>query len=100
PRAIPNRVASRTAVSPMEREESGACSTNHGLGDILLPPIGTMLMDSVPPATITSAPPDMIRSAAVAIACKPEEQNRLIVMAEASIGTPARRDAVRATLIP
>ena len=37
-------------------------------------------MDSVPPATITSAPPAMMRSAAMAIACRPEEQKRLMVM--------------------
>ena len=28
-----------------------------GLGEILLPPIGIIDMDSVPPATMTSAPP-------------------------------------------
>ena len=41
-----------------------------------------MLMDSVPPARITSAWPSMMRSAAMAMACRPEEQKRLMVMAE------------------
>src|SRR2546429_7184355 len=31
--------------------------SSHGLGEILLPPMGTMDMDSVPPATMTSAEP-------------------------------------------
>ena len=57
-------------------------------------------MDSVPPATITSAPPLMMRSAAIAIACKPEEQKRLMVSAETSTGSPARSEAMRATFIP
>src|SRR5271156_668783 len=49
---------------------------------------------------MASAPPLMIRSAAIAIACKPDEQNRLIVSAETSTGNPARSDAMRATFIP
>ena len=40
-------------------------STSAGLGDTLLPPIGTMLIDSVPPAMTTSAKPHMMRSARV-----------------------------------
>src|ERR1019366_8587316 len=71
-----------------------------GLGEILLPPMGIIDIDSVPPATITSAPPLMMRSAAMAIACKPEEQNRLIVTADPSTGSPARSEAMRATFIP
>ena len=42
----------------------------------------------------------MIRSAAMAIDCKPEEQNRLIVIAEISTGSPARSAALRATFMP
>src|SRR5262245_14866315 len=59
-----------------------------------------MLIDSVPPATIARAPPDMIRSAAYAMACRPDEQKRFTVTADAVIGTPARRLAIRATLSP
>jgi hypothetical protein len=70
------------------------------LGDTLLPPIGTRLIDSVPPATTAPANPHIIRSAANAIDCSPDEQNRLIVTAEALTGTPARRLAMRATLRP
>src|SRR3984893_18048052 len=42
----------------------------------------------------------MMRSAANAIACRPDEQNRLIVTAEASTGMPARKLAMRATFNP
>src|SRR5271155_159778 len=62
--------------------------------------MGIRLMDSVPPATITWAWPDMMRSAARAMACKPEEQKRLMVIAEVSTGSPARSEAMRATFIP
>ncbi len=62
--------------------------------------MGTMLIDSVPPAMIADAAPHMMRSAANAIACSPDEQKRLIVTAEALTGTPARRLAMRATFSP
>ncbi len=42
----------------------------------------------------------MIRSAAEAIACSPDEQKRLTVTADADTGTPARRLAIRATFSP
>src|SRR4051812_29674637 len=42
----------------------------------------------------------MIRSAAKAIDCRPEEQKRLMVTAEALTGSPARRLAMRATFSP
>ena len=42
---------------------------------------------SAPPATMTFAWPAMMRSAARAIDCSPEEQNRLIVIAEVSTGS-------------
>jgi hypothetical protein len=47
-----------------------------------------------------SAQPHMIRSAAKAMACSPDEQKRLIVTAEDSLGTPASHDACLATFIP
>ena len=62
--------------------------------------MGTIVIDSVPPATTTSANPARIRSAAIAIACSPEEQNRLIVIAGTLSGTPAFRAQMRATFIP
>src|SRR5467141_42794 len=62
--------------------------------------MGTMDMDSVPPATITSAEPERSRSAARAMACKPEEQKRLMVIALVSTGSPARSAAMRATFMP
>ena len=42
--------------------------------EILLPPNGIKDMDSVPPATITSAPPPRMRSAASAMDCSPLAQ--------------------------
>ena len=41
-----------------------------------------------------------MRSAAIAMDCKPEAQKRLTVMAEELTGRPARRAAMRATFIP
>ena len=46
-----------------------------------------MLIDSVPPATIADATPHMMRSAAKAIACRPDEQKRLMVTADAVTGS-------------
>src|SRR6266852_4551078 len=66
---------------------------SQGFGEILFPPMGTMDMDSVPPAMMTSAAPERMRSAARAMACRPEEQKRLMVMAEHSTGRPARSEA-------
>src|ERR1700727_1570263 len=73
---------------------------SQGLALILLPPIGTRLIDSVPPASMTSAEPERTRSAAMAMDCNPYEQKRLMVMPETSTGNPARRLAMRATFIP
>ena len=41
-----------------------------------------------------------MRSAASAMACSPDAQKRLMVMAETSTGMPARSDAMRATFMP
>src|SRR5687767_19314 len=67
---------------------------------MMCPPIGIIDIVSRPPATITSAAPVFIRSAAMAIDCKPDEQKRLIVIALVSTGKPARMAAARATFIP
>ena len=53
-----------------------------------------------PPATTAVAAPHMMRSAPYAMACRPEEQKRLTVTADAVTGTPARRLAMRATFMP
>ena len=71
-----------------------------GFGATLLPPIGTRLIDSVPPATMVDAKPHIMRSAANAIAWRPDEQKRFTVTAEAATGMPARRLAMRATFSP
>jgi hypothetical protein len=41
-----------------------------------------------------------MRSLAIAIVCRPDEQNRLMVMALVSTGSPARIAAARATFMP
>ncbi len=70
------------------------------LNDGLLPVIGTMLIDSVPPAIITSASPTRMRSAAIATAFSPDEQKRLIVTPPVEFGNPASSTAMRATFSP
>ena len=77
-----------------------SCRPASGSATILWPPIGTRLIDSVPPATMAVAKPAMIRSAAKAIDCRPDEQKRLMVTADALTGMPARRLAIRATFSP
>src|SRR5690349_12369975 len=62
--------------------------------------MGIIDIVSKPPATITSAAPVLMRSAAIAIDCKPDEQKRLIVIALVSTGKPARIAAARATFMP
>src|SRR5688500_17100143 len=59
-----------------------------------------MDMDSVPPAMTHSAIPAMMRSAAIAMVCEPDEQKRLTVTAGTSCGSPARSAAMRATFVP
>jgi hypothetical protein len=71
-----------------------------GLKAGLLPPMGTMLMDSAPPAIITSASPTRMRSAAIWMAVTPEAQKRLTVTPPTLCGRPARATAMRATFMP
>src|SRR5580765_2258702 len=59
-----------------------------------------MLMLSRPPPIAASAPPIMIWWAAMAMACRPEEQTRLTVVPATEAGRPARIRATRATLLP
>ncbi len=66
----------------------------------LLPPIGTMLMLSAPPAIITSASPTRMRSAAICTALMPDAQKRLTVMPPTECGNPAMTIAARAMLMP
>ncbi len=71
-----------------------------GLAETLFPPIGTMLIDSVPPATATSYIPAAIDWATWAMDCTPELQKRLMVIAGTVSGSPARSAACRATFMP
>jgi hypothetical protein len=60
----------------------------------------TQEIDSSPPATITGTLSTMTRWAAIAIACNPDEQKRLIVTPAVVTGSPARSAAARAMLPP
>ncbi len=60
---------------------SGISATRAGLGTKRSPVMGTMLIDSVPPARTTEACPVAMRSAAMAMDCRPLEQKRFNVMA-------------------
>ena len=71
-----------------------------GLKDGLLPPIGTRLIDSAPPAIITSASPTRMRSAAICSAVRPEAQKRLTVTPPTEVGSPASTAATRAMFMP
>ena len=71
-----------------------------GLNEGLLPPIGTRLIDSAPPAIITSASPTRMRSAAIWIADRPDAQKRLTVMPPTEFGSPASATAMRAMFMP
>src|SRR5260370_22712325 len=73
---------------------------NHGLGASLLPPLGIRLIDSLPPAIRISAPPERIRSAASAMDCNPELQQRLMVSPGTESGRPARKTTARPILFP
>src|SRR5579885_1921567 len=57
-------------------------------------------MDSAPPARMISALPARMRSAAMAMDCRPELQKRLMVTPGTRSGSPARRAAQRAMLLP
>ncbi|MNQ97849.1 hypothetical protein D3C85_1135140 [compost metagenome] len=59
----------------------GTCSLSNGLIRLsVLTLFMVRLMDSTPPATMMSLQPEAIWLAAMAIACRPDEQNRLRVM--------------------
>ncbi len=65
-----------------------------------MPLIGTMLIDSQPPAIITSASPTRMRSAAICTAVSPEAQKRFTVTPPTELGRPASSAPTRATFMP
>jgi hypothetical protein len=71
-----------------------------GLNEGLWPLIGTMLIDSAPPAISTSASPTRMRSAAICTAVRPEAQKRLTVTPPTVSGRPASSTAMRAMFRP
>src|SRR5512137_844037 len=82
--------ATFSAVMPMDTYVLGRLPQS-GSGRNWLPPMGMWDMVSQPPAMITSDQPAWILAVASAMDWIPEEQNRLIVIPEASIGRPAPR---------
>ena len=60
----------------------------------------TQEMLSTPPATYTSPSLAMMRCAAMAMVCRPDEQKRLTVTPDAVMGRPARSAIWRAMLAP
>ena len=67
---------------------------------VFMPPICTSEMDSTPEPIATGVPSVMICCAAIAMACRPEEQKRLIVVPPVVTGHPAQIAALRATFMP
>src|SRR5260221_865527 len=90
-----------SAVAIIGIQISGLCASNHpsltGGGG---PPSCNRLMLSRPPATIKSASPAMMRCAANAMACRPDEQKRLTVTPGTLTGRPARIADRRAIFCP
>jgi len=84
------RICAQFRREPHANRHPGSDPSAQGFGEILWPPIGTILMDRCRPRQYLSAA-SMMRSAAIAMVCRPDEQKRLTVMAEASAGRPARR---------
>jgi hypothetical protein len=69
----------------------------HGTPDLSIT-YGARVIDSTPPATKVAPSPALMAWAALATACRPEPQSRLIVCPGTSTGRPASRAAIRATL--
>ena len=114
-RVTPQRVATSSAVSPMDR--GGCIAASAGLTNrqprvvstsgrspranavsAFRVTSGARLIDSTPPATNASPSPTMMAWAALLMACRPEPHRRLTVRPPASTGSPASRPAMRATL--
>ena len=68
------RLATFSAVIPMMVYTSGRCSRSQGSASSTPMSMGTMDMDSTPPATMIASSPQRMALAAVAMVCKPEEQ--------------------------
>src|SRR6478609_5564539 len=84
----------------MAMYDSGYVSISAGLRLTLLPPIGTIDIDSTPPPITTSAKPAWTCSPACTMACKPLAQKRLTVSPGALFGNLATNTAFRAMLRP
>src|SRR5487761_560781 len=67
-------------------------------GDIALEPMGTLVIDSTPPAMVMSHTPDWMRLAAKWIACWLDPHFLSTVVAGVGKGKPAVSHALRATL--
>src|SRR6185369_12549578 len=80
---------------------AGLCSTSQGSWNMCrFSSCCTQEIDSRPPATITGTRSTITRCAAIAMACRPEEQKRLTVVPPVVTGRPARSAIWRAMLPP
>src|ERR1051325_6590696 len=80
---------------------AGLCSTSQGSARMCVwASFCTQEIDSRPPATITGTRSTITRCAAMAMACSPEEQNRLTVVPAVVTGSPARSAICLATFPP
>ena len=90
-----------SAVSIIGIQTSGLCaSSQSSVTGALRPPSCVRLMLSSPPATMQSASPAMMRCAAIAMVCRPDEQKRFTVTPLTVTGMPARIAESRAMLLP
>ena len=90
-----------SAVSIIGIQTSGLCaSSQSSVTGPARPPSCVSEMLSSPPATMQSASPAMMRCAAIAMVCRPDEQKRFTVTPLTVTGMPARIAESRAMLLP
>ncbi len=87
-----------SAVSIIAMKMSGAALSSSGSIASFGEPPPAIEMLSTPPATMQSAPSERIEFAAIAIVCRPDEQNRLTVTPAVDFGMPASSAAWRPML--
>ena len=89
-------ISGLTKRQPMVVSKISACRPK---ASALLPMTkGARVMLSTPPASISSASPDLMARAAMPVASMPEPQRRFTVAPGMPSGSPASSEAMRATL--
>src|SRR3954464_2900739 len=87
-----------SGVSIIAMKIAGAVLSRSGSIDSLGAPPPGIEMLSTPPATMQSEPSERMLLAAIAIVCRPDEQNRLTDTPAVDFGMPARSAAWRPIL--